>query len=297
MGKNIFFIGVFFAFFALFYASIYLSDSLELILCDVGQGDAILIQYRTHQLLIDAGPGEKVTECLQRYMPPLDLQIEMIVATHMDADHIGGFPGVIDRYKVHQIITSNSWKSTETSKRFSEAIKKHKIPVIYPNAGEMIQSSPFQLKVIWPVAKNEKKIDDPEKNEEGLDKGIDSANANSVAIRLEFGGFSALFLGDLEIPQEEEMILSGDLDDVDLIKIGHHGSKNATSRELLENSQAKIALIGVGKKNRYGHPTPRVIQLLEEFGIKIHRTDLEGDIVLQTDGVHIWKNAEYELSL
>jgi competence protein ComEC len=106
--------------------------------------------------------------------------------------------------------------------------------------------------------------------------------------RLEFGGFSALFTGDLEISEEKIILTSGgDLQSV-LLKIGHHGSKGSTSEEFLSAVHPTYAAISAGKQNSYGHPSPRVLQLLQQHHIPFTRTDIDGEVTYQTDGTDVW---------
>lgn len=242
-----------------------------------------------YEVLIDGGSSEKVLECLSRNMPFFDRTLEVIVATHPDKDHIGGLIHVMNTYKIDQIITNGQESETQVYKTLVETYKKLNIREFHPKKGEVFLGGPLTWTTIWTYEKNEENSDVRGKNVSKTGTKKESTNANSLTLRLEFGGFSALFTGDLEIPQEKMLISSGKLLPVTVLKIGHHGSNNSTSEDFLEKLHPHIALLGVGKKNGYGHPSSRVLQLLEKYQIKTFRTDVDGEIELETDGKTVWK--------
>lgn len=256
--------------------------NLHVILCDVGQGDAILLRWRQTELLIDAGQTEKVLECLSREMPIWDRTLEVVFATHLDSDHVGGLKFITKRYKIGLLITNHDvWGKL--------GLPRDTSPVQPMVSGEKFRVGPMAFFILWPPEETIKKSDPKAQTSQGKSSAKASTNAESLAIRLEFGGFSGLFLGDLGIPEEKAMISSGALEAVTLLKVGHHGSNGSTSDELIATTRPIYAFIGVGKNNRYSHPTVRVIQLLERSGITIFRTDNDGAVELQTDGRSVWR--------
>ncbi|MDP3918031.1 MAG: MBL fold metallo-hydrolase [Candidatus Woesebacteria bacterium] len=241
-----------------------IDNKLHIIACDVGQGDAILIQKNTTQILIDSGSGNKVLDCLGRYMPFWDRQIELAISTHIDKDHSGGFVDVFNRYKIVNFLTNdlnNPMYDTLTARVIKKVVGGSGTKVIYPDVGMVIRVGVMYLDILHPY------------------EGFSSKNTNdySVVNLVRYGNFKAIFTGDIELNISENIFERNKIEPVDYIKISHHGSKNGTSEKLLQILKPKIAIISVGK-NSYGHPNEEVINLLKKYNIKILRTDLEGDV-------------------
>ncbi|MCA1626801.1 MAG: hypothetical protein LC742_02400, partial [Acidobacteria bacterium] len=117
-----------------------------------------------------------------------------------------------------------------------------------------------------------------------LRSGGNEPNANSVVTRLDYGEFSMLLTGDAEAQTEQRLITNGARLEADILKVGHHGSKYATSEEFLKRGQFDAAIISTGADNRYGHPSPEVLDRLKAAGVKLYRTDLQGEITITTRG-------------
>lgn len=297
MSKKALFIWVFFVFLGIFCIKVTQKPILRIIMCDVGQGDAYVVSYKRFQMVIDGGPNRKVLECIESVMPIFDKNIEYVLATHPDKDHIAGLTQVLTRYKVDHIISNGRMKQTKTFLAFQDAISTSKAEHISVQAGDQFSFESVLFSILWPEENIDKSKN--EKNEENKDQSsktssraiqnIDDTNGGSIVLRLEFGAFSALFIGDLEIPQENRLVSSGALRPVTLLKVGHHGSTHSTSPVFLEKLQPKYAFIGVGKNNTYGHPTKRVLDLLEENRVKIYRSDRDGQVILESDGKSLWE--------
>ena len=223
--------------------------NLHLIFCNVGQGDAILISYQKTQILIDGGPDNLVLNCLAHHLPFWDRQIEMVVLTHPEKDHFGGLIDVIKRYNLKYLI-STSWPEEG---RKTTALKE----------GDEIHLGKINLSVLWPRETNQKR----------------KLNENSLVLKLSFGSFQALLPGD--IPSEIENQL--DLTPVEVLKVAHHGSLYSTSQTFLEKIKPKLAVVSVGK-NKFGHPTKETLKRLEDLGIRVLRTDQNGEIEIVSDG-------------
>ncbi|MFZ3031673.1 MAG: MBL fold metallo-hydrolase [Candidatus Moraniibacteriota bacterium] len=236
----------------------------EIVFLNVGQGDAILISQGRYQVLIDGGRSSKeLLGRLGRHVPFWDRKIEVVMATHPDADHIGGLPALLRTYRVDQVLTTGAESETETSRLFQEAAAKalghQPTPVVrgakitFPQGGELLVEYPRQ-----PIA--------------GIVPDTDT-NAGSIVARFTYGETSFLLTGDL--PREETVL--PDEAPVTVLKAAHHGSKYSTSEAFLRLVQPKEAVISVGK-NSYGHPAPDVLDRLRALGSIIHRTDEEGDV-------------------
>lgn len=243
------------------------SEGLKVVFFDVGQGDAILISQGNSQILIDGGrDGKLLLEKLGRYVPFWDRQIEAVIATHPDQDHIGGLADVLRTYHVGEIIETNARSDSQTYKAWEEEIGKIGIEKIEAIKGLKINfSEGGYLETVFPF------FAIGETDEQ-------NSNAGSVVVKLAWGENSFLFTGDLPAEQEEELIRSrGDLKAA-VLKVAHHGSKYSTSEKFLEAVEPYDAVISAGKNNRYGHPAPEVLEKLKAKGVKILRTDERGDI-------------------
>ena len=270
---------------------------MRIIACDVGQGDAILIIKGNNQVLVDGGPsGEKILSCLERHIPYWDRTIELIVLTHADYDHMNGLASVIDRYELIQFVTADGVHSTRALARLISGLREFSISVDSVEQGDIVRvgdienGSGIVLDVLWPPDVEEQYVAmyTSEINEEeskrilGASAKRGDMNERIVVMMLEESGYRALLVGDSGIQTEKELVEDGLLGKIDYLKLGHHGSKNSTGLEMLEATSPELAVISVGK-NRYGHPTEEVLTRLEDEGIRVLRTDLEGDVVVEIE--------------
>lgn len=240
---------------------------------DVGQGDAALIEIPGgNQVLIDGGPDKKILSKLGRALPFWDREIDLLILTHPHADHLDGLLEVLKKYDVGMVIESGVNHSVPEYQEWPEILKEKKIKIVTASAGQKLL-----------LGKNVKMdILSPFKNFSG--QTVKNVHEATVASRLSYGKNSILFMGDAEKSLEYQMIFQGEKLDSDILKAGHHGSKTSSSEEFLKAVSPQAAIISAGRKNRYGHPHQEVLERLEKFGIKIFRTDLDGDIYLKSDG-------------
>lgn len=243
---------------------------LHLVFCDVGQGDAAIISYRTSQILIDGGPNNQVLQCLSENLPFWDRQIEMVIATHPDADHISGLVDVIERYRVRYFLINSVGKDSAVFEEFERTVLAENTSIYFPQVGDQIKIESLTISFIWPPSQ-EKVL-----GATTLEKEV---NETSLVFQLSFGQFDALFPGDISSKIEAQL----ELKDVEVLKIPHHGSKYSSSQGFLEKSAPELAVISVGK-NSFGHPTQEVIERLNDQAIEILRTDQEGGIEIISDG-------------
>jgi competence protein ComEC len=253
-----------------------IDDNLHIIACDVGQGDSILIQKNTTQILIDGGPDNSVLNCLGKYMPFWDRQIELVILTHPEADHYSGLIEVFKKYKVSyfgQNNTNSSSQGVRVDTLYDRVIKK----VV---GGSGTQDLRLSKGVDLRVGMIYLDILHPEDEQFPINnfQFSNSTNDNGVVVLLKYAQFKALFTADVEDEVSDELSILSEVEGLDYIKVNHHGSKNGLSEKLLQATMAKTAVISVGKKNSYGHPHAEVIKMLSERDIKILRTDLEGDV-------------------
>lgn len=246
---------------------------LKIYFFDVGQGDAIFVETPNgNQVLVDGGPDNTVVQKLGETMPFYDKTLDLVVLTHSDADHLAGLVGVLDRYEVENIVYSNIVRKSSLYDAWQEAVAEEGADIIDPVAGKIIDlGNEVTLTILHPA--------------ESLDGAIkEKVNNDSVVLMLKYGETEVLLTGDIEARAERAIILSGAKLDVDILKIAHHGSKTSTMEEFLYEVSPQVAVIQVGAKNRYGHPTTEVLKRLDDFGIKYYRTDLEGTIKIISDG-------------
>jgi competence protein ComEC len=242
---------------------------------DVGQGDSTFIQTpENHQILIDGGPGSTVLQKLSTRMPFFDKTIDLVILTHPESDHMQGLLYVLQRYNVDYILWTGVKKSTSEYNKWLNILEKQKkmgAKIIIAEAGQEIKAGNVLIDILYPfenLERQELKV---------------SANDTCVVNKIIYGEDSFLFVGDIGFNVEKELVNFSENILADVLKVAHHGSKYSTSDLFLQNVKAKIAVIEVGK-NTYGHPTSEVLQRLEKFGIKMFRTDKDGDINFVSDG-------------
>lgn len=252
---------------------------------DVGQGDAILIvSPQRHQILIDGGPGPAILEKLAAEMPFYDRSLDLIILTHPERDHISGLIEVLKRYEVENILWTGVVRNSSEYEEWIKLIKEEKAKIFIAKFGQKIICSGSH-----PEQKGEyMEILHPLENLEGREFENNS-NDTSIVIKLVFNKETFLFTGDISSKIEKDLKLANLPLKADILKVAHHGSKYSSSDYFLESVLPEIAVIQVGK-NSYGHPTEEALRRFEKFGIKILRTDLNGDIKIVSDG----KN--YEIS-
>jgi competence protein ComEC len=277
---------------------------------DVGQGDATFIVTPTgEQILIDGGQDLAVLAKLGQVMPIWDRTIDAVVATHQDADHIGGLAAVLERYDVARIVWNGDEKDTDVAAAFEAArISEPGVAPELGRRGNVLAFGDVTLTELWP---------DPSALRD------EDANAASIVYRLDYGDTSVLLMGDATEEVENKMIqrtegpkepdgpkgtedavlvlgswnfLSDSADepdgtevkeyflDIDVLKAGHHGSATSTSYAFVWATRPEFAVVSCGEDNRYGHPHPVVLERLAGAGAVVFRTDLDGDVLLTSDG-------------
>ena len=266
---------------------VYPDQTLHVIFCDVGQGDAILITKGTTQILIDAGPNQKALSCLSNHLPFWDRTIELIILTHPDNDHLGGLPDVIKGYNVTQLISHGLVKNSAIFWTFREQVLEKNIPVYSPKAGDKIQLGEIVFEVLFPQEKlGDELVWQKQTGTQVLGAYTypDKSNETSIVTLLSFEDFDVLLTGDISSQEEEVISIETDIEkDIEVLKVAHHGSKYSSSEEFLERIDPDLAVISVGK-NSYGHPTKEVLERLSQQAIKLLRTDLDGEVELVSDG-------------
>ena len=241
----------------------------KIVFCDVGQGDAAYIRIRNQiDLLIDAGPDHKVLQCLGKYMPFWDREIELAFITHKDLDHYGGFIHIIDRYRVGKLISVDYKNAGKSYQRLEQKAKSKRIPLEFYFTGDKIRILDSYILFFWPP--------------EGLKTADD--NEYSLVFLFQEKNFKLLFTGDSSPKALQKLTRLNTkkdlfrLKNVDILKVPHHGSCLGLTSSFLKLADPEVAVISVGLDNSYGHPRKQILDLLEAQNIEIKRTDKNGDI-------------------
>jgi len=260
------------------YQGLSLRDAnLHMVFCDVGQGDAIYIKTPSGKdVLVDGGGNDKVLDCLTKHMPFWDRTIELMILTHPDADHVTGLVPVLQRYTVLHFVTSKTSKETGIYKKFMQALQIEGLTPRYVFLNDKIDFGDGLISdVLWPSLDALDEFKSPSK-----------VNELSVIQVLVFGEFKALLTGDASAKVQDRLI--GSLSGIGIVKVPHHGSKTGMSEDYINSLKPSVAVISVGKNNRYGHPTGFILDLLSKYKIKTLRTDKNGEVEIVSDGKSYW---------
>ena len=241
-------------------------EQLEVRFIDVGQGDAILIDLNNIEILIDGGPESD--ECSTYLSGYVDGALEAMIATHPHADHIGGLIAVLDSFDVERIWTNGQTSTTQTYIDFINKVNTEGADVEVARRGDTIAVGKLILEVLNPV--------------EPL---VGDYNNNSIVLMLSYGDIDFLFMGDAEQEAEGGMIAENQLQDIDILKVGHHGSRTASSQTFLEEVRPEVAIYMAGIGNQYGHPHAETITALQNIGAQIYGTDSCGTVIVSTEGI------------
>jgi len=254
-------------------------DKLRVSFLDVGQGDAILVQRGSQQVLIDGGPSpQAVIRGLSDRMPFWDRTIELVVSTHPHADHLTGLVEVLNRYRVERVVYPDLDSDSPLYEQWLSLIEEKDIPGTIAQAGQRVGlGDGAVMKVLNPRMPL-------------LTDTSSDINNNSVVLRLDFGEVSFLLAADIGWETEFELIAHGaDLDST-VLKVAHQGSYTSTTPEFLAAAEPQLAVISAGKDNRFGHPSQEVLERLEgKLGAaNIYCTDKHSTIEFTTDGERLW---------
>jgi len=251
-----------------FTLTLYAQENLKIYFLDVGQGDSsVIISSSGQVVLIDSGPDESL---ILNYLENLSIShIDLLIASHAHADHIAGMDKIIAKYRPKAFIDSGIPHTTITYQKMITAIGKYNINY-YKGTSRKINLGPLTFIILPPA--------NPLIKESEL-------NNNSIVIRLDFKDFSCLFTGDIEKERESQLLNESRNNlNVDILKIAHHGSYSGSLPLFIKSVNPETSIISCGKGNQYGHPHQETLTLLQSLGINIYRTDLNGTILVETNG-------------
>lgn len=248
------------------------TSTLTVSFLDVGQADAILIQNKDENMLIDAGnneDGKLIVSKLQSYGIE---KIDYLIGTHPHEDHIGGMDDVINNFEIGEIFMPDVVHSTDFYLDVLEAVDNKSLVVDTPNIDDSFYLGDAKVDVLY-LDNNEKELNDC-----------------SIVLKVTFGKNKFLFMGDASFEVEDKILFKKIKADV--LKVGHHGSNTSSSEDFLNAVKPDYAVISVGEDNKYNHPGDDAIDRLEEVGADIYRTDKNGDVKFISDGNDIFVEVE-----
>lgn len=243
---------------------------------DVGQGDAAVLHLpRGKTVLIDGGDHSRSFDAGRHVIAPyLNQQgireLDAVILSHPHHDHMGGLSYVIDKFKTHLFVTANTPFDTELNRQLKKRLEEKQIPLRIVTAPDSLSQFPgILMRFIWPTAEEKAKARLPHAN----------LNNQSLVLQLSFGQNSLLFPGDAERPVEKQMLTDIRNQPRQFLKVGHHGSKTSSSEAFLDKYKPDVAVISVGSSNRFGHPSPAIIDAYHNRQIGLFRTDRQGAII------------------
>lgn len=241
---------------------------------EVGQGDSILIESPSGKTMLIDGGVKGAGQQIVSYLKELGInKLDIVVATHPDADHIGGLIPVLDNMTIEQFYDSGKVHTSQTFEEMLTRIDERNIPYHVPKIGDDIEfDKDVNVKVL-----------------NADDQATDNNDA-SIVLKMTYGNVSFLLTGDAGVALEKEM-LQYDVK-ATVLKAGHHGSNTSSSEEFIQAVKPEVAILSYGEDNKYGHPHAEVVDRLQAIGSKIYATADLGTITVSTDGVNYTVNGK-----
>ena len=246
------------------------SPGFQIDFIDVGQGDATLVKCDGHNMLVDGGTAESSSLIYSYFKSNGIKHLDYMVATHPDADHIGGLAGALNYATVDTAYCPFTSYDTKTFASFTKYLAKQNKTITVPSAGDSFGLGSAEVTVVGPISIS-----------------ADDTNNSSIVLRIVYGKTSFLLTGDAEHDEEREIIDSGADIASTVLKVGHHGSSSSTSIYFLREAAPVYAVISVGEGNSYGHPTEQTLSRLRDADVKTYRTDMQDDIICTSDGKNV----------
>lgn len=246
---------------------------------DVGQGDSLFIDFGRFEILIDAGTSSYGSQIAAKIKPYVEGSLDIVVATHAHADHIGGLPAVINAFQVGTIIDSGETATTQSYKNYYAAAKGEANCTFITDSNKQFEMGSGAIFKILEMG----------------DDGGTTNNNNSVVCLIDYRDVELLLMGDLESVVEEDNLSA--FSDVDVIKIGNHGDRTATSETFLKKVKPETAIISAGIDNSFRYPHSELMKRLLDRKISVYGSFRSGDITITTDGLTYSVNAKTKLTM
>ena len=273
--RYIFAVVVLLAWISLTGVIVYAAEPFELHLLDVGQGQCVLLEADDHYMLIDGG-GRSSSSFVVSYLKQQGIDhFDLVAVSHYDEDHMSGVIGALSVFPANEILLPSYAGEGELYQSLSTAAVSNGAVILHPFTGEEFSLGGATVEVVGPVRTD-----------------YEWENDRSLAFRITYCDVSCLVCGDAEGTSEWDMVNSGRDISADIYVVNHHGSRTSSTEPFLDVVSPSYALISCGKDNSYGHPAAEVLQCLQERGMQMYRTDLQGTVILYSDGYSIWADQE-----
>ena len=253
-------------------------EILSIHIIDVGQGDSILINTPSNKRILIDGGNEDSEHIIRNYLRKEKIKtLDIVIATHPDSDHIGSLDYVVNKFNVKTIYMPKQNTDSSSYKNLIKACKDKNLNINYLFKGDILNIDEYiDLVVLSPSYIQQ------------------DNNLNSIVFNLNYKEKSFLFTGDCEESNEIDIINSFNLNDVDFLKVAHHGSSSSSTSEFIKETSPDVAVISCGYKNQYGHPHQSTLDTLEENNVLTYRTDINGDMIFYSDGSTITTKYKYK---
>ena len=240
-----------------------------------GLGDAYVIEDGEHTILVDAGYAGFGKDYGKRVVLPYLKhkgieKIDLMVMTHPHADHIGGLETVLKKITIREIWDTHNDFESSVYDRILKGAEQNKSTIRYPQPGDIYQLGEMKLTILYP--------------DFAIAMSMKNINNSSIVFRLDYKDHSFLFTGDAEIQAERILANLDSLLNVDVLKVGHHGSSTSSIMSMVNHVSPKYAVISVGENNRYGHPSEKIVQRWVDIGAEVFRSDESGAVIIAVDG-------------
>ena len=254
---------------------------MQVIFLDVGQGDCTVVRTKKADMVIDCGDKGSADEVVEYLRSQGIHELEYLILTHPDSDHIGGADEVLAAFEVERVLMPDVGNDTKAYAEVLKQIEENEVVVEHPDVGDSYLLGDAMFWILCP---------DPELVRES------DLNGSSVGIKLVHGENSFVMCGDAEEESEQAMVERfGNALECDVLKCGHHGSSTATSAEFLKVTDPTWAVISCGKDNPYGHPHAEVMAALEDDDVQVYRTDCQGTVIAISNGKELkWRGLQFD---